>query len=127
MDMTDCSLCRRANPLAGALAAVAAAALLAALAGCYAYPYPPPGYPSTYDRAFDAATGAMTDHGLAIRTSDRASGVVVGTSGGLTLTASVRPQPDGTTRVEFNQTGAQAQDPNLVNRVAADYNRRMGR
>lgn len=106
------------------LAGVAASAL----AGCVAYPYgvPAPG-PSTFDRAFDAASGAMADQGLSFRTQDRASGVIVGVRGGLTLTASVRPQADGTTRVEFKQSGSQAQDANLVDRVVADYNRRMGR
>ncbi len=115
----------------GLRAAVLAAALgtAALLGGCVVAPYgtPVPASPSTFDRAFDAATAAMTGQGLALRTVDRGSGVIVGSSGALTLTASVRPQADGTTRVEFNQSGAAAQDSNLVNRVVADYNRRMGR
>ena len=45
--------------------------------------------------------------------------------GAMALTASVRPQADGTTRVAFDQSGAA--DPELVQRVVADYNRRMGR
>ncbi len=92
----------------GLCAAALAAGAAALLGGCVAYPYgtPVPAGPSTFDRAFDAATASMTGQGLALRTVDRASGVIVGSSGALTLTASVRPQADGTTRVEFNQSGA---------------------
>jgi hypothetical protein len=39
----------------------------------------------------------------------------------------VRPQPDGTVRVEFNTSGATARDPNLINRISGAYDRRMGR
>jgi hypothetical protein len=120
---------RRATLRLGLRAAALAAGAAALLGGCVVAPYgtPVPASPSTFDRAFDAAAGAMTGQGLALRTVDRGSGVIVGAGGGLTLTASVRPQPDGTTRVEFNQSGTAGQDPNLVNRVVADYNRRMGR
>ena len=45
----------------------------------------------------------------------------------LTVVASVRPQPDGTTRVEFNARGDTSQDPTLAQRVASSYNARMGR
>lgn len=102
---------------------------LAGLGGCVVAPYgtPVPVGPSTYDRSFDAALGAMQGQGLSISSQDRGTGVVVGSRSGLTVSASVRPQPDGTTRVEFNQSGSQAQDPNLVQRVVADYHRRMGR
>lgn len=108
---------------------IAAAAAIALLPGCVVAPYgvPVATAPSTFDRAFDAASGALSANGLALQTVDRSAGVIVGTRGALTLTASVRPQADGTTRVEFNQSGSQAEDPNLVNRVVADYNRRMGR
>lgn len=128
--MPDClAPCGRARARRGLCAALVSGGAAAALVGCVAYPYGPPVPvgPSTFDRAFDAASGAMAAEGLSIRTQDRSSGVIVGVRGGLTLTASVRPQADGTTRVEFDQSGAQAQDPNLVNRVVADYNRRMGR
>jgi hypothetical protein len=109
--------------------ACAAGCVLTGIGGCVVAPYGTavPVAPSTYDRAFDAAFGAMQGQGLSISSQDRGAGVIVGSRGGLTLTASVRPQPDGTTRVEFNQSGNQAQDPNLVQRVVADYNRRMGR
>lgn len=103
--------------------------VLGGLGGCVVAPYgtPVPMGPSTYDRSFDAALGALQGQGLSISSQDRGAGVVVGSRGALTVSASVRPQPDGTTRVEFNQSGNQAQDPNLLQRVVADYNRRMGR
>ena len=103
---------------------------LASLAGCAYYPaapYPAPATygPSTFDRAYDAALGALGDQGLRITVQDRASGQIVGTSGNASVTASVRPQPDGTTRVEFKTSG----DANsgLAQRVVAAYNARMGR
>jgi hypothetical protein len=106
--------------------------VLMALAGCVVYPaapYPVPvGYaPSTFDRAYDAALGALSDQGLSITRQDRASGTVVGTRGTLAVTATVRPQPDGTTRVEFNTSGEQAADAGISQRVLSAYNARMGR
>jgi hypothetical protein len=102
---------------------------LAGLGGCVVAPYPTavPVAPSTFDRSFDAALGAMTGQGMSISRQDRGAGVIVGSRGSLALTATVRPQADGTTRVAFDQAGNQAQDPNLVQRVVADYNRLMGR
>jgi hypothetical protein len=103
---------------------------LALLGGCVVYPatpYPAPAAyaPSTFDRAYDAALGALSDQGLRITSQDRASGHIVGSSGAVSVTASVRPQPDGTTRVEFNTSGAA--DAGLSQRVLAAYNARMGR
>ncbi len=122
------TLCLRRACVRLALACTAGFTL-AGLGGCVVAPYgtPVPVGPSTYDRSFDAALGAMQSQGLSISSQDRGTGVVVGSRSGLTVSASVRPQPDGTTRVEFNQSGSQAQDPNLVQRVVADYHRRMGR
>ena len=106
---------------------------LALLAGCVYYPatgtyapYGAPG-PSTFDRSYDAALGAMTDQGLGITVQDRSSGTVSGVRGAQTVTASVRPQADGTTRVEFNTRGDSSQDPGLAQRVLNAYNSRMGR
>jgi hexokinase len=116
---------------AAALGAVVGAALLA---GCAVYPdgtvvYSDgsvlPAGTSAYDRAFSAASGALSDQGLRITVQDRASGQVVGTRGNAIVTASVRPQPDGTTRVEFKTSGDA--DPGLAQRVVAAYNARMGR
>lgn len=110
----------------------AAALCLAAalLGGCVYYPavpYPAPAsaLPSTFDRAYDAALGALSDQGLSITRQDRASGSIVGTRGAATVSASVRPQADGTTRVEFNTSGDA--DAGLSQRVLASYNARMGR
>jgi hypothetical protein len=102
---------------------------LALLGGCVVYPAPYPAVyaPSTFDRAYDAALGALSDQGLRITSQDRPSGHIVGTRGTLTVTASVRPQADGTTRVEFNTSGEQAQDAGISQRVLAAYNARMGR
>ena len=108
------------------------AATLALLGGCAYYPaapYPAPvSYgPSTFDRAYDAALGALSDQGLRITAQDRAGGNVVGTRGPLTVTATVRPQADGTTRVEFKTSGEQPQDADISQRVLASYHARMGR
>jgi hypothetical protein len=113
-------------------ARVATIGLAMALGGCVAYypatPYSAPyAAPSTFDRAFDAAIGAITDQGLSISHQDRASGNIVGARGALSVTATVRPQADGTTRVEFNTRGDQGADAGLSQRVLAAYNARMGR
>jgi hypothetical protein len=83
--------------------------------------------PSTFDRAFDAALGALSDQGLRINNQDRASGTIVGTRGTLAVTATVRPQADGTTRVEFRTSGDQGADADISQRVLSAYNARMGR
>jgi hypothetical protein len=103
---------------------------LGLLAGCVAYPAAPYSAPvvygpSTFDRAFDAALGALSDQGMRITSQDRAAGQIVGTRGNASMTALVRPQADGTTRVEF-KTGGEP-DPGLSQRVLAAYNARMGR
>jgi hypothetical protein len=105
---------------------------VALLGGCVVYPaapYPAPvSYgPSTFDRAFDAALGALSDQGLRITSQDRASGHIVGARGTVTVTASVRPQADGTTRVEFKTSGDTGQDAGISQRVLGAYNARMGR
>ena len=115
----------------GARRRAAALCLAAALlGGCVYYPaapYPAPVSqgPSTFDRAYDAALGALSDQGLRITSQDRASGSIVGTRGAATVSASVRPQADGTTRVEFKTSGDA--DAALSQRVLASYNARMGR
>lgn len=107
-----------------ALAIVVAALTLTA---CVVYePVPVSQGPSTYDRSWAAVIGALQDQGVAINEQDRASGVVRGTRGQVTVTALVRTQADGRVRVEFNTSGGAA-DPQLVERVSASYNRRMGR
>ncbi|MGL6111043.1 MAG: hypothetical protein ACRC2B_13195 [Rubrivivax sp.] len=114
-------------------AALGALLGLAVLGGGCAYypatPYPAaPSYgPSTFERSFDAALGAISDQGLRITVQDRAAGNIVGTRGALTVTATVRPQADGTTRVEFKTSGDQGADAGTSQRVLGAYNARMGR
>ncbi|HET7401365.1 MAG TPA: hypothetical protein VFJ62_06270 [Usitatibacter sp.] len=112
-----------------------ALAVAAGLAGCYVYdpyyPYYPYGYgggtPATYDRAWNAALGAMRDQNLQIVREDRGGGVIDARRGGLTVTARVITQSDGRVRVEFNTSGALAEDPGLPERVSRGYDARMGR
>lgn len=117
------------SPIASTLTTAALCTGLLVLPGCVAYPYGAPAatYPSTFDRAFDAALGAMAGQGLKIVTQERASGVIVGQRGSVSLRAGVQPQADGSTRVSFNQSGPPGAEPELVQQVVADYNRRMGR
>jgi hypothetical protein len=101
------------------------AALALSLAGCYAYA-PPPG-PSTYDRAYSAMLGAMSDQGVSVTDANPSSGLITGQRGGITVIATVAPQADGTTKVEFRTRGDIAQDPQLIDRITRAYNTRMGR
>ena len=107
-------------------AALLGAALIAS--GCY---YPPPAYPvpvaapASFDRSFSAAAGAMRDQGLAIGTEDRAAGMIIGSAGSATVSASVRRQADGSVRVQFDASGAR--DPALIDRISRSYDARMGR
>jgi hypothetical protein len=121
------------TPTARARAAALGACLgLIGLAGCVYYPaapYPVPSSvaPSTFDRAYDAALGAIGDQGLRITAQDRASGTIVGVRGALTVTATVRPQADGSTRVEFKTSGDDGADAGISQRLLGAYNARMGR
>jgi hypothetical protein len=110
---------RRGLLLAGLMAT------FVALFGC-AYHAPPQG-PSTYDRAYNAMLGAMSDQGVNVMDADPTAGLITGQRGGITVIATVAPQADGTTRVEFRTKGDINQDPNLINRITGSYNARMGR
>nr|WP_328809300.1 hypothetical protein [Paraburkholderia kirstenboschensis] len=81
--------------------------------------------PASFDRSFNAAVGAMNDEGLAITVQDPGSGTVVGYLNGMTVTAGVRQQPDGSVVVQFNSP--EARDPTLLSRISRSYDRRMGR
>ena len=108
---------------------LAAMAIVAAgLPACYYYPTPY-GYaaPASFDRSWEAAVGALADNGLAITSQDRDSGGVNGRRGAIDVVANVRSQSDGSVRVEFTARGDLKQDPGLVDRVSAAYDRRMGR
>ena len=96
-----------------------------AMVSCTYYA-PPPG-PSTYDRAYNAMLGAMSDQGVKVADANPTAGLITGQRGGITVIATVAPQPDGTTRVEFRTKGDINQDPNLINRITGSYNARMGR
>ena len=115
-----------------AAAAAAGAAAALALGACTYYVMPDgtavqagSGYPSTFDRTFTAAALAMRDQGLAISVEDRARGTVVGSYGGGTVTANVRPQPDGSVRAQFD--ARDVRDPGLIQRISDSYDRRLGR
>ena len=112
-------LLRRGLLRAGALAAVFA------LGGCVTYAPPP--QPSTYDRAYNAMLGAMADQGVSVSEANPAAGRITGARGPITVIATVAPQPDGTTKVEFRTKGDISKDPQLIDRIGASYNARMGR
>ena len=112
-----------------AVLTLAAMAIVAVgLPACYTYPTPY-GYatPASFDRSWEAAVGALADNGLAITSQDRDSGAVSGRGGAIDVVANVRSQSDGSVRVEFTARGDIRQDPGLVDRVSAAYDRRMGR
>jgi hypothetical protein len=102
--------------------------LLLGIAGCY-YPPPPGVYtaPSSFDRSWSAAIGAFSDEGVQIVQQDRATGTIRGTRSGIAVTAEIRPQADGSVRVEFGASGNTAADPSLNDRISRSYSRRMGR
>lgn len=106
-------------------------ALLAApLAGCVYYPATPVTYvapASAFDRSWEAARGALLDQGVRILRDDRVAGILRGARDGIEISADVRTQADGRVRVEFHTHGQVERDPELINRVTRDYQRRMGR
>ena len=118
------------RPMHAFRGALLAATILGA-AGCYVYEMAPGTYvaapPPVFDRSWNAAVGAFRDQGVEISVEDRPSGVIRGRRGGIDVTASVRSQADGSVRVQFDSSGATAQDPALLQRVSSSYERRMGR
>jgi hypothetical protein len=100
-------------------------ALSIALAGCVAYAPPP--QPSTYDRAYSAMLAAMSDQGVKVTDANPSAGLITGARGPITVIATVAPQPDGTTKVEFRTKGDISKDPQLIDRIGASYSARMGR
>jgi hypothetical protein len=71
--------------------------------------------------------GAMSDQGVSVSDANPTSGLITGQRGGITVIATVAPQADGTTKVEFRTRGDIAQDPQLIDRITRSYNARMGR
>jgi hypothetical protein len=115
------------------LALVAASVLTA---GCVVAPYPaayPAVYPTTvatqpnFDRSWDAALGAAADAGVQVTSADRAAGRISGIKGGAGVTIELRQQADNSLRVSFNAPDSKETNPTLGERMAAAYNRRMGR
>ena len=110
------------------------ASLLVALVlgGCYYAPPPTPvatgpTLQQRFDQSWFAAMGAMDDQGVTIDEQDRGAGVIRGSRGGIVITATLRTRPDESIEVEFSQSGATANDPDLMSRVSQSYHRRMGR
>jgi len=99
------------------------------LGGCVVYEPVPVGYgqPSTFDRSWNAAVNAMREQGVTITQEDRGAGVVRGVRGGINVAGSVRPQADGTVRVQFDTSGATGADPTLIDRITRSYQAFMGR
>ena len=102
---------------------------VALLGGCVVYEPVPAGYsqPASFDRSWNAAVGAMREQGVTIIQEDRGAGVVRGTRGGINVTGSVRPQADGSVRVQFDTSGATGADPTLIDRITRSYQAFMGR
>ena len=112
--------------LTGRLSLMLVASLLA---GCTYYGVAPgtPASVSTFDRSWSAARNAMLEEGVRIMQEDRPSGTLSGDRNGIQVIAYVRNQADGSVRVEFRTVGATAVDPQLIERISADYERLMGR
>lgn len=109
---------------------VASLLIALVLGGCY-YPATPvstgPTLQQRFDQSWSAAIGAMGDQGLTIDEQDRGAGIIRGSRSGIVITATVRTRPDDRIQVEFSQSGATSNDPDLMSRVSSSYNRRMGR
>jgi hypothetical protein len=120
---------QRGTAVKHAILGVALAAAAALSSGCVVYEPVPAGYgqASTFDRSWNAAVGAMRDQGVSITQEDRGAGIVRGTRGSINVTGNVRPQADGTVRVQFDTSGATSADPTLIDRITRSYQTRMGR
>jgi hypothetical protein len=104
---------------------------LSLLAGCTYYEVAPGTYAtspvSTFDRSWAAARNAMIEEGVRINQEDRSTGTLSGDRSGIQVVALVRTQADGSVRVEFRTVGATTVDPQLIERISASYDRKMGR
>lgn len=115
------------DPFRRAARALVLALALLGPAACVVAPYPVEYAPASFERSWNAASGALVDAGLALASQDRASGTAVGVRGNVEVVASVRPQGDGSVRVEFTVRRGANEDPGVVTRVTDAYQRRMGR
>ena len=107
---------------------------VAMLAGCTYYQTAPGTYTSSstasvskFDRSWSATVGAFSDQGVRVTSEDRGAGVIQGTRNGIHVTGDVRQQADGSVRVQFDTSGATAQDSGLIDRITQSYQGRMGR
>jgi hypothetical protein len=118
------SLLRR---LAGLALVAALVVPLLSLQGCVPYPVYTSPPPSKYDRVWDAAYGAATDVGVQIQSADRGSGLIRGFKDQVTVSISVRAQPDGGAVAEIKATGPAPHDRTVSQQLSQAYERRMGR
>jgi hypothetical protein len=112
-----------------AILSIGLAIAAALFGGCVVYEPVPVGYSTaaSFDRSWNAAVGAMREQGVTITAEDRGAGVVRGTRGGINVSGNVRPQADGSVRVQFDTSGATASDPTLIDRITRSYQAFMGR
>lgn len=113
--------------LAGLALAAAIAIPVLGLQGCVPYPVYTAPPPSKYDRVWDAAYGAATDVGVQIQSADRGSGLIRGFKDQVTVSISVRSQPDGGAVAEIKATGPAPHDRAVSQQLSQAYERRMGR
>ena len=71
--------------------------------------------------------GVLADEQVMVLQHDSVAGSVRGSLGVVTVTANVARQADGSVRGEFGVSGNLAAHPNLKERLAGSYTRRMGR
>ena len=101
--------------------------LAATLTGCVAYyPTSVPG-PSKFDQSFDAALNAATDSGVDVRSADRATGRIVGSKAGASVSIDLTRQGDGSVRIAFSAPESKQSNPSLAEQLNSAYQRRMGR
>ena len=94
---------------------------------CVAYePVPYGSGWSNYDRSWSTALGVLQDAGVTLTRVDRENGVILGTSNGTEVRATVVTEADGTVRVEFESKGSTRSDLQLSNRFTQAYHQRFG-
>ena len=91
----------------------------ALLAGCENIPEP-----SRFDISCAAVVGAFQDEKVPTTVQDCGMGVVRGSKDGIDVSATLHTLQNGAVQVKFH-TGSRNQA--LINRIAAAYDRRMGR
>ncbi|BCG63628.1 MAG: hypothetical protein methR_P1356 [Methyloprofundus sp.] len=97
------------------------------LASCAARtPAVAPQAASTYDQSWSAAVDALRVQGVRITSQDREAGIVEGVSKGITISANIKTQADGSVRAQFNTIGTTNSDPGLIRRITKSYNSRVG-